>query len=134
MDFVDDECMAMFTEGQKLRMLATLNGYRKELVEFGQESCAYNLSLIQDEEINISPNPASQFINVELIRNTTSSGKLEVYDIRGIRGIRGIRVYSKEISYEREVSICTEEFSNGFYFVSFKFYGGEIVEKFLVTK
>ena len=38
MDYVDDECMYMFTEGQKKRMNASLNGFRSTLL--GQTNCS----------------------------------------------------------------------------------------------
>jgi len=62
MDYVDDECMFFFTQGQMNVMLNTLKNYRIELVE--------NENLCDDqvvETINhftIIPNPASKYIRI----------------------------------------------------------------------
>ncbi len=64
MDYSDDECMTMFTVGQKMRMLAALNGPRALLLEAN----ACGISSV-DEEVttlrpSVFPNPAHDQIVV----------------------------------------------------------------------
>lgn len=73
MDYVDDECMYMFTEGQKKRMNASLNGFRSSLL--GQTNCSLSTSTednLTEIQIQIFPNPATGYLQV-----TTKNASLE---------------------------------------------------------
>jgi hypothetical protein len=94
MDYVDDECMYMFTEGQKKRMNASLNGFRSTLL--GQTNCSLSTSTddnLPENQIQIYPNPASGYLQV--ISNNTSSEKastLYLFDFMG-------RLLQRKISF-----------------------------------
>lgn len=66
MDYSNDECMTMFTEGQKLRMLAALNGPRAQLLS---NNCS-PLVNVNDQasliQVNVFPNPASNNLAIQL--------------------------------------------------------------------
>ena len=55
MDYVDDDCMFFFSEGQKKRMIATLESSRKELLK-SNSLCAI-ASDNNENSINVYPNP-----------------------------------------------------------------------------
>lgn len=79
MDYVDDECMYMFTEGQKKRMNASLNGFRSTLL--GQTNCSLSTSTednLAENQIQIYPNPASGYLQVDS-KNTSSEKPSTVY-------------------------------------------------------
>ncbi len=67
MNYTDDACMVMFTQGQKLRMRAALNGPRLELVS--QSGACLPVSNqfepTPDMPIGLHPNPANQFVVIE---------------------------------------------------------------------
>jgi len=86
MDYVDDECMYMFTEGQKKRMNASLNGFRSTLL--GQTNCSLSTSTedkLSENQIQIYPNPASGYLQVIISKNTSSekASTLYLFDFMG---------------------------------------------------
>ncbi|MFN6064819.1 MAG: M43 family zinc metalloprotease, partial [Bacteroidota bacterium] len=94
MDYVDDECMYMFTEGQKKRMNASLNGFRSTLL--GQTNCALSTSTndnLPENQIQIYPNPASGYLQV-ISKNTSSekASTLYLFDYMG-------RILQSKISF-----------------------------------
>lgn len=79
MDYVDDECMYMFTEGQKKRMNASLNGFRSTLL--GQTNCSLSTSTednLAENQIQIYPNPASGYLQIDS-KNTSFEKPSTVY-------------------------------------------------------
>lgn len=67
MNYTDDACMVMFTQGQKLRMRATLDDSRSGLVS--QSGACLPVSNqsepIAEERMKLLPNPANQFVVIE---------------------------------------------------------------------
>ena len=78
MDYSDDRCATMFTQGQKMRMLAALNGPRSSLLS--SNACGL-LTSVEEElakvSINIYPNPAQN----RLFVSDQVAG--EIYDSMG---------------------------------------------------
>jgi len=74
MDYSDDACMTMFTEGQKMRMLAALNGPRSGLLS---NSCAPVVG-VNDRadliQVQAFPNPASNHLTIQLQEGVQLSG------------------------------------------------------------
>lgn len=68
MDYSDDECMTMFTEGQKLRMLAAINGPRASLLN--SNACAVSTSTVDydffENRLDFFPNPTRGNLQVEI--------------------------------------------------------------------
>jgi hypothetical protein len=56
MDYTDDACVALFTQGQKERMLATLHGPRKGLLE-NSTACLHDTALNLSSYIKVISNP-----------------------------------------------------------------------------
>jgi hypothetical protein len=84
MDYVDDECMYMFTEGQKKRMLAALNGPRASLL--GQTNCSFPTALNdihQDLSLEIFPNPVSGILQVKSTTDTEKARNIFLFDFMG---------------------------------------------------
>lgn len=70
MNYTNDACMVMFTQGQKLRMKATLDGPRSELLS--QTGACLPVSNqgepAPEEPLVLHPNPANQFVVIEGLR------------------------------------------------------------------
>lgn len=62
MDYTNDECMGLFTQGQKARMWACLNTTRKGLLQ--SNGCLIVGLQEIDNQLVIAPNPASDFFSV----------------------------------------------------------------------
>lgn len=62
MDYVDDQCMRLFTKEQKLRMVATLEVLRPGLLE--ENKCGMPIDPPIEKETAIFPNPAQHCIYV----------------------------------------------------------------------
>ncbi len=84
MDYVDDACMVMFTNGQKTRMLAALNAYRSGLKT--SNGCVPATGIEDIPELNdftIYPNPGNGIFHIELILNKQSDIRLTAYNTIG---------------------------------------------------
>jgi hypothetical protein len=111
MDYVDDACMYMFTEGQKKRMLASLNGYRASLL--GQTNCSLSTNLpeyLSDLSLDVFPNPTSGLLLVNYENSFFGAKNIRLLDYMG-------RVLQQKISY----GSCTFDISGyapGIYWLS----------------
>ncbi len=108
MDYVNDRCMYMFTEGQATRMNAYINtikdDWKTEVLSV--DSFAIN------KVYSIYPNPANDEINISLISNAVREASYEVYDIVGKTIFKG------DLSIDNSVQsrkINTSELTNGVY-------------------
>lgn len=66
MDYTDDECMTMFTQGQKMRMLAALNGPRAALLSGNACSVATSVHEAITLPVSLFPNPANDRLIIGL--------------------------------------------------------------------
>lgn len=67
MDYGNDECLFFFTNGQKNRMLAALNGPRASLLSSnGLDQCPVGIEEhILEASLNVFPNPTSDVISIQ---------------------------------------------------------------------
>ena len=83
MDYVNDDCMLMFSEGQKTRMRATLEGPRASILT--SQGC--NLTSVYESELSknftVYPNPASQSINLDLAPWITGEFSVHILTAQG---------------------------------------------------
>lgn len=85
MDYGNDECLFFFTEGQKSRMLAALNGPRSTLKDsdglipgqVGIEDYVLNTSLI------VYPNPTRGQVNIRLDAGSPTKTNIRILDLSG---------------------------------------------------
>lgn len=82
MDYVDDDCMIMFTEGQMERMIATLEFFRHDLIN-SHIPCIANTSSTLVNNFQIFPNPTDGEFRIDFTRNIGELGKVEVYNTIG---------------------------------------------------
>ncbi len=115
MDYSDDNCMNMFTFGQKARMLATLTNSRSTLLDATNKSCNWPTSTKDifntENNILISPNIVQQSF---YINNNTASkiNSIEIINTFG-QSIKTIRNVYLQNNYSFDIS----EIACGTYFV-----------------
>ncbi len=108
MDYVDDRCMLMFTQGQMERMLATIELYRPELLN-NDISCLSGEENVCEFNASILPNPVSQQLTVVLSGNVVPDNYL-ITDCMG-------KVISKGMVNSQEFSTDVSELPAGVYFL-----------------
>ncbi|MCI5082391.1 MAG: zinc-dependent metalloprotease [Saprospiraceae bacterium] len=111
MNFTDDACMAMFSTGQKNRLWAVLNTTRSGFLDGAFCGDVTATTPVEEKEaIQIFPNPASDFVQVE---NANGSALvLKIYDTSS-RLIQEIKLPQGQVSYR----FSLEEWLNGVYYL-----------------
>jgi hypothetical protein len=84
MDYVDDECMVLFTKGQMGRILNTIEILRPGLAT-ANVSCVINGSEEPDIEFVLCPNPSSGAVSVNFKKNISRTGTVEIFNPLGQR-------------------------------------------------
>lgn len=108
MDYTNDECLSMFTEGQKNVILNTLDNFRAGLKEEGIMNCVVDVQEKELQGLEIYPNPASNVIWINFEKEEMNR-KLQMYNISGI--------LVKEIDVEfQENNLEIGDLSKGIYF------------------
>ena len=120
MSNTDDACMSMFTKGQKQRILSALveGGYRHSLLLSGSSQCIDNLNQDVAElrtknviELNLFPNPATDFLTVEFVSIDLFDFKIDVYNSSG----QAIHTFSINTRENPEIQISTKNWTTGVY-------------------
>jgi len=108
MDYVDDRCMVMFTEGQAIRMNAYINTIKDDWKDdvLSVDSFAIN------KVYSIYPNPANEELHISLISNAVREASYVVYDIVGKTVFKGDLSLDNNIQSRK---INTSELANGVY-------------------
>lgn len=82
MDYVDDGCMVMFTEGQMERMLTTIELFRPGLM--GSEiPCIQNTEGTKPEGFTVYPNPTNGEIKIHFEKRVSADGWVSFYNSLG---------------------------------------------------
>ena len=130
MDYTNDACMNLFTDGQKSRMQAVMSSSqrRSTLNGFSATLCSSvgidDVSL--DHSITISPNPARNVINVAF--TDVKNVNVEVFNMLGEI------LFHKENINSTNISIDMTAQPNGIYFVKVKSKGNSTTEKIMIVK
>ncbi len=131
MDYTDDNCMGLFTVGQKARMLAALNEFRPGLLR-GSTACEPT-SVSTTPLLNwmIYPNPVADklYLNID-------SGLLFKNRKVEIRDVLGRILMEKNISEtsNNTIEISLDNILNGIYIVSLKLDNQVFMKKVTVNK
>ena len=81
MYYTNDACLAQFTPGQKLRVLATLAGPRVGLtMSQGCQPSGAGEEAVSGSSLHIQPNPGAEFVVVEFRGKEGENGRLQVFD------------------------------------------------------
>ncbi len=116
MDYTDDNCMAMFTKGQKMRMLAALDTFpRSSLKTSG--ACALgntrDITLTPDD-ILLFPNPAADCVHIDLDLDNDLPIRMAIFDTIGRE------IYSNQVFVKDLRTFDVSNISNGIYFIYFE--------------
>ncbi len=113
MFYTDDACMGMFSLGQKLRMLAALNGSRPGLLSSDGCKSTDSNETISELKLGVYPNPVRDrlFVTIDSAENLT--GKLSIVNTSGIEVLR-LNKFGKEPQ-----GVDTSVLPPGTYFMSF---------------
>lgn len=107
MDYTDDKCMAMFSEGQKTRMRTALTGPRQGLTL--SEKCQITIDP-DDARFRLFPSPADEKIILQLQNPDLIICNIVVFDISGRRCL-------SEETMSGEVEIDCRTYPAGLYIV-----------------
>lgn len=124
MDYVDDNCMKLFTLGQKARMLAAINSFRPDLVNTPVQ-CNVLVSANDVKNtfaVTLYPNPVHQLLTIESPSATISS--IEVFSLLGNKV-----AVNTEIN-DNQSFINTSQLPNGHYFIHIKSGNKVVIQKF----
>jgi hypothetical protein len=129
MDNIPDECAAMFSFGQKVRMHAFLGlkGPRHTLINENYDDCnRFNLISSTkesgDNDVLLYPNPTNNYINIEWKNN--NNGEINSYIIYNLLGDK---ILTGE--FNEKVSLDLSFFSQGIYFLFVKTNTGSQAKK-----
>ncbi|MGB0916530.1 MAG: T9SS type A sorting domain-containing protein [Flavobacteriales bacterium] len=85
MDYGNDECLVFYTNGQKSRMLAALNGPRASLLSsHGLDVCQVGIEdHVLEASLQIYPNPSSDYINIQSDQADNIVSEIRLLDMAG---------------------------------------------------
>ncbi len=124
MDYGDDACLTMFTEGQKLRMLAAANGPRASLLESNACNLMSNTTNLLAFDFMVSPNPAQDIINLSI--NYDKELRIALVDMNG--------KVLKEAVMQNNLSLAVDDVAAGIYFIKVVTKNAFATQKIVITK
>lgn len=112
MDYSDDECMTMFTNGQSDKMISTLQNSRSGLLNWESSYC-YVANKKYEYEVNFSvfPNPAKSDINITISNGRGENAQL--YDVNG-------KLIQEWILVSENNTFSLKNIQSGMYFLTIK--------------
>lgn len=113
MDYTDDQCMNIFTQDQKDRMIAVMNNATRRKTLLTSTVCQPPSAGTQGFNMNgfnLYPNPATSVISIN-----TANGDLP--DSYTVYNSLGQTVATAKVSSAANLTISTSAYSNGVYFV-----------------
>ncbi|MBK9284074.1 MAG: T9SS type A sorting domain-containing protein [Sphingobacteriaceae bacterium] len=128
MDYVDDNCMKMFTFGQSTRMKAALNGARSAILT--SNACVL-VGLAENAFLNnfsIYPNPAADMFVLKSDKSLENDVHVSLIDQIGRI------VYSTTTNFQSELNINLSDISSGSYLIKFESGINSGVKKVIVIK
>lgn len=127
MDYVDDNCMNMFTSGQVERMYAALEGPRAELLTSqGCQSPTIVQNILSPNDIMVYPNPSNGVFTVRLTSYQSKNIKIRLENVLG-----EVLKEFDNISSD-SILINNNEFQSGIYFVKIEAGENNVVTKKIV--
>jgi Secretion system C-terminal sorting domain len=131
MDYTNDECMGLFTLGQKARMMATLNGFRAGLLR--GSGCEIVSTQDIDNQWFMSPNPASDYVRITFSKGFKPAiSKVYLVDVLG--RIYALKAVSKVENTEGPLDISLRGIQNGVYFLILENGDKRVVKKLVKQK
>jgi Pregnancy-associated plasma protein-A/Secretion system C-terminal sorting domain len=129
MDYVNDPCMVMFTEGQMQRMLMTIEKYRSGLLK--SDALCTNTSKNALLKCFVFPNPTFGKLKIEWqLGSNTEGGHIQLFNVWG--QLLNQKIITPNMGYS-ELSL--ENYANGVYYLSVNLTGNDrFLQKICLTK
>ncbi len=122
MDYVDDDCMVMFTQGQMERVVNTIEIFRPGLIR-GDIPCIQNGLNEFEKMFRVFPNPAIRKITVYFLETAAPQiGEIRIYNLIGQL------VFVQKGILRNEKKIVLPELSAGIYWVKI----GKQIQKLII--
>lgn len=127
MQFSDDNCLAMFTQGQKQRVYQMLGQYRP-ILGSGNVPCANTTFTepLTEADIKIYPNPAHGCVMMQLNADRSQEVNIEIFDATG----KLIDSDRHKILTVRPVEL--KYLQSGMYFIRISSLGSSFIRKIIV--
>ncbi len=135
MDYVDDNCMYMFTSGQKSIMRNILANQRSSLASASNTVCSDLVSTFstpsKEDQLILYPNPCQDLLGVSVPKGLD----LTLYSIYNSAG-KLIKTENLDTSNQMDdIEIATQTLENGIYVVRFETKSGDsIVKRFVCSQ
>ena len=128
MDYTNDECMGLFTIGQKARMLAALTEFRSGLLT--SVNCDTSPTQDIDFQYHIYPNPVNDVLKIDIKNAPTFHSKtVTLMDAFG-----RILLENKDVNTEGGIEMPMKNYPNGFYIILLKFDNQVLVSKIIIAR
>ena len=124
MYYTDDGCMAMFSEGQKAVMLANLDGFRAGLTTSDACNPVATIDRKLEESLEIFPNPAINFLYLQLAHPFVDNLPLQFFDNYGRLVL--------DTHFQNKIDVTN--FPKGIYFLKITTDQGIVTRKFVVSR
>ncbi len=130
MDYTNDNCMAMFTKGQKMRMLAALDTFPRESLKTSGGCALGNTKdiTLTPDDILLFPNPASDCVHIDLDLDNDLPIRMAIFDTAG-REIYANQIFVKDLR-----TFDISNISNGVYFIYFETNNQVASKKLIIDK
>ncbi len=115
MDYVDDDCMVMFTQGQMDRMWRTIETFRPGLTT-SEVSCVHTKTKEPKTAFTVFPNPVKRVMNINFKESIAEFGYIEIYNSIGQK------VYEIETVLFDGMKVDLPEVPKGLYWIKIKSY------------
>lgn len=128
MNYTDDACMTLFTQGQKARMLAILDGPRIGLTTSVGCALLPSTQPFSDKAIFLYPNPVVNCLHINFDAEISGDVDVKMTDALG-------RIVYQNLESSRNFrSIDTSRLNGGVYFLSFRAGKQTFTKKILVAQ
>lgn len=124
MDYTLDNCMQLFTTGQKSRMRTQFETYRMSLASSNGCNIPTSVVSINSDQVNLFPNPAAGNVTIQVPSNYGLNA-VAIYDLSG-------NLVASQNASGEQTTIDVSDLSNGNYQVQLNGAGG-VVNKSLVV-
>ena len=129
MDYPNDDCVLLFTKGQKARMWATLDGFRNGLILRGGTCDPFvGINNVIEPQWSVSPNPVSSILTIQTPDEWRNKFKtIQLKDMMG-------RILIEKVENTEGVFLSVRNILNGLYFLSVNVDNQTFMKKIVVAK
>jgi hypothetical protein len=118
---------------QEIRDICINQTYRQRVLNKKEEAIGESHKTSIKDQVNLSPNPASDIITISMNLNIDDNIKISIMDMTGKEILKSISI--RDVAKNSMINIETKDLSNGVYFCNIQLSSGEqITKKFVIAK